>query len=59
MEFHCNGFAERAGIEPATAGFIRLLPVLKTGWNTSSVLSIFIDERAFKSSKKIRTIIQN
>lgn len=32
--------AERAGIEPATAGVIRLLPVLKTGWDTSPVLSV-------------------
>lgn|GEM_PF-3353130 len=31
--------AERAGIEPATAGFIRLLLVLKTNWDTSPLLS--------------------
>lgn len=31
--------AERAGIEPATAGFIRLLLVLKTRWDTGPVLS--------------------
>lgn len=37
---HVHHLAERAGIEPATAGFIRLLPVLKTGWNTSSVPSV-------------------
>jgi|BioPla2DNA2_1021312.scaffolds.fasta_scaffold04825_8 hypothetical protein len=37
-----NLLAERAGIEPATDGFIRLLSVLKTDWNTSPVLSIFV-----------------
>jgi hypothetical protein len=31
--------AERAGIEPATDGVIRPLLVLKTSWNTSSILS--------------------
>jgi len=31
--------AERAGIEPATAGLIRLLLVLKTSWDTSPVPS--------------------
>ena len=31
--------AERAGIEPATDGFIRPLLVLKTSRNTSSILS--------------------
>ena len=35
-----NKKAERAGIEPATAGFIRLLLVLKTRWDTSPVPSI-------------------
>ncbi|RLD59075.1 MAG: hypothetical protein DRJ05_06945 [Bacteroidetes bacterium] len=33
--------AERAGIEPATAGVIRLLLVLKTRWDTSPVPSLF------------------
>ena len=51
MEFHSNEFAERAGIEPATAGFIRLLPVLKTGWNTSSVLSLFYILQEVKINK--------
>lgn len=34
--------AERAGIEPATAGFIRLSLVLKTNWNTSPDLSTIL-----------------
>jgi hypothetical protein len=40
MEGLVNKKAERAGIEPATAGVIRLLLVLKTNWNTSSILSV-------------------
>jgi len=42
MNCSCLSLAERAGIGPATAGFIRLLLVLKTNRNTSSILSINI-----------------
>jgi hypothetical protein len=35
-----TALAEKAGIEPATDGFIRPVLVLKTRWNTSSFFSV-------------------
>jgi hypothetical protein len=40
FDFVFRQAAERAGIEPATNGFIRLLLVLKTSWATRPVLSM-------------------
>lgn len=46
--------AERAGIEPASDGVIRRLPVLKTGWTTRSILSVVLVKFGLKALNRVQ-----